>query len=141
MNPLHVQLQFLRLAKLFPTESTQRPGASRVGGATVRAVHVEVVKAEEELEKRELHKKPMIGLSPAFHDHLFTILALVRSLSVVLRRGVLHDVLLAQNGEPAHFAVVLADRQRELQVVEDRAMHAVVQRVRESNVAPAAVCK
>ena len=83
----------------------------------------------------------MISLIPAFHYHLFTVLALVRSLSVVLRRGVLHDVLLAQNGEPAHFAVVLADRQRELQVVEDRAMNAVVQRVRESNVAPAAICK
>ena len=68
-------------------------------------------------------------------------MALIRSLSVVLRRGVFHDVLLAQNGEAAHLAVVLADRQRELQVVEDRAMDAVVQRVRESNVAAAAICK
>ena len=59
----------------------------------------------------------------------------------MLRRGVFHDVLFAQNGEAAHFAVVLAYRQRELQVVEDSAMDAVVQRVRESNVAAAAICK
>ena len=75
------------------------------------------------------------------NPHLFAVLALVRSFPVVLRHGVFHNVLLAQHCEAAYLAMVLANRQRELQVVKDRAMHAVVQRMREPYIATTAICK
>ena len=57
MSPLHVQFQFLRLAKLLAAKSTERPRAPWIGRAAVGAVHVEVVEAKEELNARELRNQ------------------------------------------------------------------------------------
>ena len=73
--------------------------------------------------------------------HLLAELALIRALPVVLGQRVLHNVVLAQDRQAADLAVVLADGQRELRVVEDGAVEAVVQRVGEPGVAAAAVCE
>lgn len=50
MHSFDVHLQFLGLTKLSATKVTERPSALRVGSAAVRAVHVQVVEAEEELQ-------------------------------------------------------------------------------------------
>jgi hypothetical protein len=57
----------------------------------------------------------------------------------VLCHRVFDNVVLAQDGLTADLAVVLADRQRELGIVEDGAVNAVVERVRKTEVAAAAV--
>ena len=71
--------------------------------------------------------------------HLFAELALVCALSPVLAEGVLDDVVLAEDCQAADLAVVFADGQAELGVVEHGAVEAVVERVAEAEVAPAAV--
>ncbi len=71
--------------------------------------------------------------------YLFAILALVCSFPTMLVHGMLYDVVLPEHRAAAHLAVVLADRQRELGVVKDGAVEAVVERVSKSEVASAAV--
>ena len=62
---------------------------------------------------------------------LLAELALIRPLPFVHLRGVLHDIFLAQDGQPTDLAVVLPDGQTVARVVEDGAVGAVVQRVLE----------
>lgn len=59
-------------------------------------------------------------------SHLFTKLALVRSFSPVLLGRVLHNIFLAQHGEPTHFAVVFSDGETEVGIVEYGAVNAIV---------------
>ena len=97
MSPLHVQFQFLRLAKLFPAEVAERPRAPGVGGAAVSAVHVEVVETKEVLKEGRKGGSRILSTKYSLHacSNLFAVLALIRSFSVVLCRGVFHDVFFA----------------------------------------------
>ena len=74
-----------------------------------------------------------------YRSHLFAVLTLVRPFASMLAEGVLDDVVLTEDGQAADLAVVFADGQRELGVVEHGAVKAVVEWVREPQVAPAAI--
>ena len=50
MHPLHVCLEFLRLAEFLPTDVADRPIPARVRRAAVRSMHLEIVQSQEELE-------------------------------------------------------------------------------------------
>lgn len=72
------------------------------------------------------------------YDYLLTELTLIGALTVVQLGRVFHDVLLAQNGRTANLAVVLSYRQTVSDVVKDRTVSTIVQRMREGHVAAAA---
>lgn len=118
MHTLYVRLQLLRLTELAATEVADGTRSIRIGGTAIGAMHLQVVETQEELVAE---------------------LTLVRPLAVVLLRGMLHNVVLAQHRLAAHLAVVLADREAHRGIVEDGAVGAIVQRVLELQVAAAAV--
>ena len=71
--------------------------------------------------------------------NLFAKLALVGSASSMLRGRVLHDVLLAEDGEATNLAMKLPYRQGEGRIVEDGAVCPVMERMRELEAAASAV--
>jgi len=60
------------------------------------------------------------------YTNLLAVLALIGTLAIVHLSSMFHDILLAQNSCSTHLAVVLADRQAEVGIMEHSAMHAVV---------------
>lgn len=101
VHSLNVNLELLWLAKLSPTKVAEWPSTLRVGTASVRSMHLEIVQSQEKLS---------------------TILTLICSLSIVELLRMLHDVLLAKDGHPTHLAVVLSYRQTKAGVVEHGAV-------------------
>ena len=73
-------------------------------------------------------------------EELFAVLTLIGAFASVFRRGVLHNVLFAQHGNAANFAVEFPDRQRKMGVVEHCAMKSVVKWMRKSHIATATTC-
>lgn len=59
-------------------------------------------------------------------EELFAVLTLVGTLAIVHLGSMFHDILLAQNSCATYLAVVLADCQAEVGIMEHSAMHAVV---------------
>jgi hypothetical protein len=75
----------------------------------------------------------------AVKSHLFAKLTLIGALPIMHLLRVLHDAVLAQHRDPTNLAVVLPDGQTERRIVEHGTVGAIVKRVVEFQVAPAAV--
>lgn len=118
VHPLDVHLELLRLTELAATKVAERSGPLRIRTASIGPVHLQVVQSQKVL---------------------LAELTLVRALSLVHLRRMLHDVVLAQHSHSTDLAVVLADRQTEGGIVEYRAVRAIVQRVLELEITSAAI--
>jgi hypothetical protein len=66
-------------------------------------------------------------------------LTLICTFTVVKLLGVFHDIVLAEHGDAANLAVILAYREAKAGIVKHRAVGAIVKRMFEAEVAAAAV--
>lgn len=118
VHSLNVHFELLRLAEFTATEVAQRSSALGIRAAPVGAMHFQVVQSEE------------VFLAE---------LTLVRPLSVMHFRSMLHDIVFAQHSHATHFTVVLADGQTKRGIMEHGAVCAIIQRVFEFQVAAATI--
>lgn len=89
MHSLDVNFELLWLAKFSTAKVTERTRTLWIRTATVRSMHLEIVETEEEF---------------------LAVLTLICALAVVQLLRVLHYVLLPENGNAAHFAVIFSYR-------------------------------
>ena len=106
VHSLNVNFELLWLTKLSSTEIAQGTSSLWIGTTTIRSMHLQIIETQEVFS---------------------AILTLICTFPLMKFLRVLHDILLAKDSYPTHFAMILSYRQTKAGIVKHRTMCSIME--------------